>query len=161
MGRNQISSFACNTIKTSSNDDKWRQQRGVSQPRQSASSAAAAANLLRSLTKKLIIKKNLKWNFLAAIWHNNHRDTPGESACRMKLKISWIWIHSVDVKPLPPPPPPPSKPSNNYIFLHTSISRKIWILWPKLISEINFCVSWLHYLRTDIRKQVIFVLLKG
>jgi len=130
MGRNQISSFACNTIKTSSNDDKWRQQRGVSQPRQSASSAAAAANLLRSLTKKLIIKKNLKWNFLAAIWHNNHRDTPGESACRMKLKISWIWIHSVDVKPLPPPPPPPLNPPIITYFYTLQFQEKFGFCGP-------------------------------
>lgn len=34
MGKNQISSFACNTIKTFSNNDKWREQRDVSQPRQ-------------------------------------------------------------------------------------------------------------------------------
>lgn len=33
MGKNQISSFACNAIKSFSNNDKWREQRGVSQRR--------------------------------------------------------------------------------------------------------------------------------
>lgn len=31
MGKNQISSFACNTIKTFSNNDKWKEQRDVNQ----------------------------------------------------------------------------------------------------------------------------------
>lgn len=40
------------------------------------------------------INKTFKWNFLAAIWHNNHQGTP-ESARQIKLKFSWIWIHGL------------------------------------------------------------------
>lgn len=42
MGKNQISSFACNTIKSFSNNDKWREQRDVSQLRRRSPAAAKA-----------------------------------------------------------------------------------------------------------------------
>lgn len=61
MGKNQISSFACNTIKSFSNNDKWREQRDVSQLRRRSLAATAEAPLqffFFFLTQKLIKPSN-------------------------------------------------------------------------------------------------------
>lgn len=92
MGKNWISSFACNTIKSLWNNEKWREQQDVSQPHQWESS--------ERINHPLHIKKIIKsynWNFLTTIWTNDHQALL-DSACQIELKFPWIRIHNMGVK---------------------------------------------------------------
>lgn len=59
MGKNQISSFACNTIKTFSNNDKWKEQRDVNQLH------------LRERRKRLLIFTKINKNFSGGFSHHH------------------------------------------------------------------------------------------